>query len=50
MVVLKTAYDENLNDFSPAFMMREEILQRTFSEKKVRAVEFYGRVMEWHTR
>jgi CelD/BcsL family acetyltransferase involved in cellulose biosynthesis len=50
MVVLKTAYDEQLNDFSPAFMMREEILQRTFGEKRVRAVEFYGRVMEWHTR
>jgi hypothetical protein len=50
MIVLKTAYDEQLNDYSPAFMMREEILQRTFAERKVRKIEFYGRVMEWHTR
>lgn len=50
MVVLKTAYDEQFDDFSPAFLMREEILRRLFSTKDIRTIEFYGRVMEWHTR
>jgi hypothetical protein len=50
MIVLKTAYDEQLNEYSPAFLMREEILQRSFAEQQVRRIEFYGRVMEWHTR
>jgi hypothetical protein len=50
MVVLKTAYDEELNDFSPAFLMREEILPRLWADDRIQVVEFYGRVMEWHTR
>lgn len=50
MVVLKTAYDEEMNDFSPALLMREEILKRAFESQSVRTVEFYGRVMEWHTK
>jgi hypothetical protein len=50
IVVLKTTYDEELNEFSPAFLMREEILKRLFGEDGMRVVEFYGRVMEWHTK
>ena len=50
MVVLKTAYDEALNEFSPALMMREDIMKELFAENRVRVIEFYGRVMEWHTR
>ncbi len=50
MVVLKTAYDESLSDFSPAFLMREEIMRRLFANKQLRVVEFYGRVMDWHMR
>jgi hypothetical protein len=50
MVVLKTTYNEELNEFSPSFLMREEILRRLFVERQVRILEFYGRVMEWHTR
>jgi hypothetical protein len=50
MVVLKTTYDEELNDFSPAFLMREEILKSLFGKAGMRVVEFYGRVMEWHTK
>lgn len=50
MIVLKTAYDESLNDFSPALLMREQILRELYSQGQVRVVEFYGRVMEWHTR
>ena len=50
IVVLKTAYDEELNDYSPALMMREEEMKKLFEDKNIRVVEFYGRVMEWHTR
>jgi hypothetical protein len=50
MIVLKTAYDEAFNEFSPALMMREDIMKQVFAENQVRVVEFYGRVMEWHTR
>jgi hypothetical protein len=50
LVVLKTAYDEAFNEFSPALMMREDIMKQIFAENQVRVIEFYGRVMEWHTR
>jgi Acetyltransferase (GNAT) domain len=50
MVVLKTAYDESFNEYSPALMMREDIMKQVFAENQVHVVEFYGRVMEWHTR
>jgi hypothetical protein len=50
MVILKTAYDEAFNDFSPAFLMQEEILRELFKDGQVHTVEFYGRVMDWHTR
>ena len=50
LVVLKTTYDEEFNDFSPAFMMREEEMKELCADKQMRVIEFYGRVMEWHTR
>jgi GNAT acetyltransferase-like protein len=50
MVVLKTAYDETMNEFSPALMMREDIMKQLFADSRTRVVEFYGRVMDWHRR
>ena len=51
VVVLKTAYDENVpKHYSPALLMREEACRRLFEEARLRRIEFYGRVMEWHTR
>jgi len=49
-IVLKTAYDETLQEYSPALLMHEEILSGLYAEGNVRVVEFYGRVMDWHTR
>jgi hypothetical protein len=49
-ILLKTSYDEELAEFSPSLLMREDILRFLFAEKRARIVEFYGRVMEWHTR
>jgi hypothetical protein len=50
MIVLTTAYDEEMNQHSPALMMREEIMRGVHEKGDVRVVEFYGRVMEWHTK
>jgi len=51
IVVLKTAYDEAVgNALSPALLMREEALRSLFDEERFARVEFYGRVMDWHTR
>ena len=51
LVVLKTTYDESLpKNLSPAFLLREEELQRFFVGQEVQRVEYYGRVMDWHTK
>lgn len=50
LVILKTAYDSSNKGLSPAFLMREELFQRLFAEHRIRRVEFYGKLMEWHTR
>lgn len=50
LVVLKTTYDESIKSYSPTFLMREEKLQSIFNEGKVTRVEYFGRLMEWHTK
>jgi len=51
IVILKTAYDEAIpSTFSPALLMREEATRALFAEPDLARIEFYGRVMEWHTR
>jgi hypothetical protein len=51
IVILKTAYDEALGpQLSPALLMREEATRDLFDAARFERIEFYGRVMEWHTR
>ena len=51
IVILKTAYDESVaSTLSPALLMREEACRGLFEERRFARIEFYGRVMEWHTR
>jgi hypothetical protein len=50
LVVLKTAYDESQAHASPASLMREEECRQLFVQAGVRRIEFYGPLMEWHTR
>ena len=50
LVILKTTYDESIKTISPAFLMREEAFRLLFEEGKVRRIEFFGKLMEWHTR
>lgn len=48
MVVLKTAYDESCKGFSPALLMRKQIMEKIYEEKTIKVVEFYGKVKPWH--
>lgn len=51
IVVLKTAYDESVDrSLSPTLLMREEETRQLFDEERLRRIEFYGKVMEWHLR
>ena len=51
IVILKTTYDEGLGHaVSPAFLMREEECKHLFSENKLKRIEFYGSVMDWHKK
>ena len=51
IVILKTTYDEGLGkSISPAFLMREEEFKQLFDEQKIKRIEFYGSVMDWHTK
>lgn len=49
LVVLKTTYDESIRTLSPASLMREEAMAAIFAEGRVPRVEFYGKMMDWHT-
>ena len=50
LVVLKTTYDESYKTLSPSSLLREDAFRRIFAGGRVKRIEFYGRVMEWHTR
>jgi CelD/BcsL family acetyltransferase involved in cellulose biosynthesis len=50
MVILKTAFDESIRGTSPAFLMRHDYFPAVFAEGRLKRIEFYGRVMEWHTK
>jgi hypothetical protein len=50
LVVLKTCYDETIKTYSPAFLLREAELQLFFKEQRIKRVEYFGRLMDWHTK
>lgn len=50
LVVLKTTYDESIKTLSPAFLLREEELQKIFRERQIKRMEYFGKVMDWHTK
>lgn len=50
IVILKTAYDESYRTISPSILMRQEEFAALFGEARFERIEFYGKVMEWHTR
>lgn len=51
LVILKTAFDAQHKSISPATLLHHDAFKRIFDERAgIRRIEFYGRVMEWHTR
>lgn len=50
LIILKTTHDESLKAYSPAFLMRHEAFRKLFDERRFKHIEFYGKLMEWHTR
>ena len=50
LVILKTTYDESIKVYSPAFLLNEELTQALFAEQQITRLEYYGKIMEWHTR
>ncbi|SHH41776.1 GNAT family N-acetyltransferase [Massilia sp. CF038] len=51
IIVLKTTYDESVpKSLSPTLLMREEACRSLFDSGRFARLEFYGKVMEWHTR
>lgn len=49
-VILKTTYDETIKTSSPALLMRREYFPSIFDNREVERIEFYGKVMDWHTK
>jgi CelD/BcsL family acetyltransferase involved in cellulose biosynthesis len=50
LIILKTTYDETITTSSPAMLMRQDAFETIFNERWVDKIEFYGKVMDWHTK
>ena len=50
IVVLKTTYDEGQKTSSPALLMRRVYFEQIFQDQRFKNIEFYGKVMTWHTK
>ncbi len=50
LVILKTTYDESIQAYSPAFLLSQDVVEAVFGQGNIQKIEYYGRMMEWHTR
>ena len=50
LIVLKTTYDESIQTYSPAFLLREAEMQEIHREGQIKHLEYFGRLMDWHTK
>ncbi|HRF74675.1 MAG TPA: GNAT family N-acetyltransferase [Accumulibacter sp.] len=50
LVVLKTTYNELIQSYSPAFLLCHDEMQQLYRENTIDRLEYYGRIMNWHTR
>ncbi|MEY4375477.1 MAG: hypothetical protein RJB26_27 [Pseudomonadota bacterium] len=50
LILLKIAYDENFERYSPSTLLRREFMRDLLGQGLVRRVEFFGRLMDWHRR
>ena len=51
IIILKTTYDEQVaGGTSPALLMRQEAMALLFAQERIKRVEFYGKVLDWHAK
>jgi len=50
LIILKTTYDETIQTSSPAMLMRQDAFEEIFADGGFKRIEFYGKVMDWHTK
>ena len=50
LIILKTTYDESITTTSPAMLMRQDAFEYIFEQRFTKKIEFYGKVMDWHTK
>ena len=50
LVILKTTYDEAAKTLSPASLLCEEMFRTIFDEGRIHRVEFFGKLMSWHSQ
>ncbi|MCA9130499.1 MAG: GNAT family N-acetyltransferase, partial [Planctomycetales bacterium] len=50
LTILKTTYDESIKVYSPAFLLNQDMMQDLFAKQQIKRLEYYGSLMEWHTR
>lgn len=51
LIILKTTYDEAFSKQSPALQLKVDMLRYySNNDTSIENMEFYGRVMQWHTR
>jgi CelD/BcsL family acetyltransferase involved in cellulose biosynthesis len=50
LIILKTTYDETIQTSSPAMLMRQDAFAEIFADGGFKRIEFYGKVMDWHTK
>lgn len=50
IVLLKTSYDEAFSVYSPAFLLREDVVRQLYAQGVVKNYEFYGPLMDYQLR
>jgi len=50
LIILKTTYDESIKGLSPGLLMHQNIFELLFQEGRIKVIEFYGRLRDWHTK
>lgn len=50
MIILKTTYDESIKGLSPGLLMHQSIFESLYRDGRVKVIEFYGRLRDWHLK
>jgi hypothetical protein len=50
LIILKTTYDESLKGLSPGLLMHQGIFEQLYRDGRIKVIEFYGRLRDWHTK